>query len=190
MQDIIAKRAVGSSIGFGANISNYSSKDTTADKDTELFGMVEPTDVIQFGLIPEFVGRFPLVVSTHALDVDQLVQVLTEPRNSIYRQYRQVLAMDGVDLHLTRDALETAARLAMDRNTGARGLRSILERALLDTMFEVPSHPDANAVYVCSETIQGREKAKILTGDMTLKKFLEEKGTAADEPDVAREANA
>jgi ATP-dependent Clp protease ATP-binding subunit ClpX len=189
MQDIIAKRTVGSSIGFGANISNYSSAETNAEKDTELFGMVEPTDVIQYGLIPEFVGRFPLVVSTHALDVDQLVRVLTEPRNALYRQYRQMFAMRGVDLHLTQGALETAARLAMARNTGARGLRSILERALLDAMFEVPDHPDANAVYVCSRTIEGLEKATILSGTETLKKFLEETAEDVDEEE-AQEASA
>ena len=151
--------------------------------------MVEPTDVIQYGLIPEFVGRFPLVVSTHALDVDQLVRVLTEPRNALYRQYRQMFAMRGVDLHLTQGALETAARLAMARNTGARGLRSILERALLDAMFEVPDHPDANAVYVCSRTIEGLEKATILSGTETLKKFLEETAEDVDEEE-AQEASA
>ena len=172
LQDIIARRTINSSIGFNANISSYKSNDTTATKDSALFGLVEPGDVVKYGLIPEFVGRFPLVVSTHALDVDQLVRVLKEPRNALYRQYRQMFAMRGIDLVLTDDALVATSELAMERNTGARGLRSILERSMLDAMFEVPSMPNVHTVYVDENVIRGVTPAMMISGDDTVEDAL------------------
>jgi ATP-dependent Clp protease ATP-binding subunit ClpX len=184
LQDIIARRTINSSIGFNAKISSYKSENTTATKDSALFGLVEPGDVVKYGLIPEFVGRFPLVVSTHALDTEQLVRVLKEPRNALYRQYRQMFAMRGIELVLTDDALEATAELAMARNTGARGLRSILERALLDAMFDVPSMPDVHTVYVDGDAVRGVTSASIITGDQTLEAFLMQKeADALDEED-------
>ena len=188
LQDIIAKRTVNSSIGFGACISSYSSKDANVAKDSHLFGMVEPADIVSYGLIPEFVGRFPLVVSTLALDVPQLVRVLTEPRNALYRQYRQMFAMRGIDLHFSDEALEAAAELAMARNTGARGLRSILERALLDPMFEVPDMPDVNAVYVDAAAVRGQGPARILSGSETLESFLGQDQDIGEEDELEEAA--
>ena len=186
LQDIIAKRTINSSIGFEATLSTYKSdsKDS-ARKDSELFEAVEPGDVVKYGLIPEFVGRFPLVVSTHALDIEQLIQVMTEPENSIYRQYRQMFAMNGIELVFSEDAFETIAVLATSRNTGARGLKSIVEQALLDVMFEVPSTHDVHTVYVNAETIQGTKPALVVCGDDKLENYLdneeveEESGTEA-----------
>ena len=156
-----------------------------------MFGLVEPNDVVKYGLIPEFVGRFPLVVSTHALDTEQLVRVLKEPRNALYRQYRQMFAMRGIDLVLTDDALSTTAELAMARNTGARGLRSILERSLLDAMFDVPSLPNAHTVYVDADTVNGITPATVLSGDDTLENFLNTKSKEMenDDDDVAVAVN-
>jgi len=191
LQDIIARRTINSSIGFNAKISSYKSENTTATKDSALFGLVEPNDVVKYGLIPEFVGRFPLVVSTHALDTEQLVRVLKEPRNALYRQYRQMFAMRGIDLVLTDDALSTTAELAMARNTGARGLRSILERSLLDAMFDVPSLPNVHTVYVDADTVNGITPATVLSGDDTLENFLNTKSKEMenDDDDVAVAVN-
>ena len=116
--------------------------------DTELLQLVEPEDLMKYGMIPELVGRLPVIASVDPLDVGALRAILTEPRNALVRQYRKLFEMDNVELVFTDEALQTAAEQAIDRETGARGLRSIIETALLDVMYEIPSRPEVRKVIV------------------------------------------
>ncbi|MHB8625025.1 MAG: ATP-dependent Clp protease ATP-binding subunit ClpX [Aggregatilineales bacterium] len=156
LDDVIARR-VGTkgTLGFGANAR------PTAGK-TELLRQVSPDDLIQFGMIPEFVGRMPVHVNVDPLDHAALMQILVEPRNALVRQYQQLLALDNVELTFTPEALSTAAALALKRETGARGLRTILEGALLDVMYEVPGHTDIQRVVVDREAIEHIRRPLIL----------------------------
>ncbi|MDH0864260.1 ATP-dependent Clp protease ATP-binding subunit ClpX [Mitsuaria sp. GD03876] len=134
LEKVIANRSEKSGIGFGAAVKSKSEK-----KVGELFREVEPGDLIKFGLIPELVGRLPVIATLGELTEDALVQILTEPRNALVKQYQQLFSMDGVELEVRPSALSAVARKALARKTGARGLRSIVEHALIDTMFELPS---------------------------------------------------
>ena len=120
-------------MGFGATLRVKN--DRTAD---DAFADVMPEDLLKFGMIPEFIGRLPVITSVHNLDRDALIQILTEPRNALVKQYRRLFELDGVDLEFTDDALEAVADQAILRGTGARGLRAILEEVLLSVMYEVP----------------------------------------------------
>ena len=135
LEKVIQERTEKSGIGFGADIRLSSSGDRVA----ELMSELEPQDLIKFGLIPELVGRLPVVATLHELDEDALIRVLTEPRNALVKQYQKLFSLEGVTLEIRADALSAIARKAMARKTGARGLRSIIESALLDTMYELPS---------------------------------------------------
>jgi len=134
LEKVISNRSEKSGIGFGASVKSKSEK-----KVGELFREVEPGDLIKFGLIPELVGRLPVIATLGELTEDALVQILTEPRNALVKQYQQLFSMDGVELEVRPSALSAVARKALARKTGARGLRSIVEHALIDTMFELPS---------------------------------------------------
>jgi len=134
LEKVIQNRSEKSGIGFGAAVKSKSEK-----KVGELFREVEPGDLIKFGLIPELVGRLPVIATLGELTEDALVQILTEPRNALVKQYQQLFSMDGVELEVRPSALGAVARKALARKTGARGLRSIVEHALIDTMFELPS---------------------------------------------------
>jgi ATP-dependent Clp protease ATP-binding subunit ClpX len=134
LEKVIQNRSERSGIGFGASVKSKSEK-----KVGELFREVEPGDLIKFGLIPELVGRMPVVATLGELTEDALVQILTEPKNALVKQYQQLFSMDGVELEVRPSALGSIARKALARKTGARGLRSIVEHALIDTMFELPS---------------------------------------------------
>ncbi|WP_343628568.1 ATP-dependent Clp protease ATP-binding subunit ClpX [Roseateles sp.] len=134
LEKVITNRSEKSGIGFGASVKSKSEK-----KVGELFREVEPGDLIKFGLIPELVGRLPVIATLGELTEDALVQILTEPRNALVKQYQQLFSMDGVELEVRPSALNAVARKALARKTGARGLRSIVEHALIDTMFELPS---------------------------------------------------
>ena len=134
LEKVIQNRSEKSGIGFGASVKSKSEK-----KVGELFREVEPGDLIKFGLIPELVGRLPVIATLGELTEDALVQILTEPRNALVKQYQQLFSMDGVELEVRPSALSAVARKALARKTGARGLRSIVEHALIDTMFELPS---------------------------------------------------
>lgn len=134
LEKVIQNRSEKSGIGFGAAVKSKSEK-----KVGELFREVEPGDLIKFGLIPELVGRLPVIATLGELTEDALVQILTEPRNALVKQYQQLFAMDGVELEVRPSALNAVARKALARKTGARGLRSIVEHSLIDTMFELPS---------------------------------------------------
>lgn len=135
------------------------------------FDASEPNDLVRYGLIPEFIGRFPVIVSTKGLDEDQLVNVLTVPKNALIKQYKYLFALSDVDFHISDCGLRELARIAYKRGTGARGLRSITEKLLLETMFVVPSHPSAHTVYVDGEAVLGERKPILLKHDMTVEKF-------------------
>jgi ATP-dependent Clp protease ATP-binding subunit ClpX len=135
LEKIIQDRSEKSSIGFEADIKSKSDGRNVG----EILRELEPEDLIKYGLIPEFVGRLPIVATLEELDEEALVSILTEPKNALVKQYQKLLKLEGVDLEIREDALRAVAKKAMDRKTGARGLRSILETALLDTMYELPS---------------------------------------------------
>lgn len=136
LSKVVADRLGKGAIGFG---NAATARNLT---ETELLRLVQPEDLMAFGLIPELVGRLPVITSVEPLDRDTLVRILTEPKNAVIRQFEQMFKLDGVELTFTEEALLTAADLASARETGARGLRSIIESALLDVMFEIPSHKD------------------------------------------------
>ncbi len=148
LDKVIENRIGKKSIGFNADIQT--------DKkivDTELLGKVQPQDLVKFGIIPEFVGRVPVVVTLDQLDEETLVSILTEPKSSIVKQYKKLFEYDDVDLEFEDDALREVAKEAMERATGARGLRAILESAMTDVMYEVPSNDQIKKVTITKETI-------------------------------------
>jgi ATP-dependent Clp protease ATP-binding subunit ClpX len=154
LTDIIAERvARRGRLGFpGTRSSDGSGKTEPA----ELLHHMTPDDLMRYGMIPELVGRLPVTVGVDPLDFAALRAILTEPRNALVRQYLRLFEMDHVELHFTPESLDVAARKALDRETGARGLRSIIEGALLDVMYEIPSHPEIRKVTVTAEAIDGR----------------------------------
>jgi ATP-dependent Clp protease ATP-binding subunit ClpX len=148
LEKIVESRVGNSGMGFGA-VLRVKTDRTTADA----FSEVMPEDLLKFGMIPEFVGRLPVITSVHNLDREALIRILTEPRNALVRQYRRLFELDGVDLEFTDDALEAIADQAILRGTGARGLRAILEEVLLSVMYEVPSRKDVERVVITSESV-------------------------------------
>jgi ATP-dependent Clp protease ATP-binding subunit ClpX len=166
LESIISQRGKGSAVGFGADV-----RDPDARRQGEVLSEVEPDDLTKFGLIPEFVGRLPVIATLEDLDVDALVQILTEPKNALVKQYQRLFEMEGVGLSFTEDALTAIANKAIHRKTGARGLRSIMEGILLDTMFDLPSLEGVEEVVV---------NAEVVTGDATpLYIYAKSKGEAA-----------
>ena len=149
MEKVIQERTEKSGIGFGADI-----KEKSADeRSSELLQQLEPEDLIKYGLIPEFIGRLPVVATLEELDEEALVRILTEPKNALTKQYQKLLKLEGVDLEFRPDALKQIAIKAMERKAGARGLRSILENALLETMYELPSIEGVRKVIVDGSVI-------------------------------------
>jgi ATP-dependent Clp protease ATP-binding subunit ClpX len=149
LEKVIEQRTEASGIGFSAKVRSKNER-TMSD----MFREVEPEDLIKFGLIPELVGRLPVVATLAELSEDALVQILTEPKNAMVKQYAKLLAMEGVDLEVRASALKAIARKALARKTGARGLRSILEQSLIDTMFELPNISNVEKVVVDESTIE------------------------------------
>lgn len=147
-----------SAIGFHAEV-NVNQEKPSLDV---MLNATQPSDLRKFGLIPEFIGRFPIIAPLEPLDVDALIQVLTEPKNALVKQYQQLFAYDGVNLSFEQDALVEIAQQAIERETGARGLRSILEKLLRKTMFEIPSRTDVEQCIVTAETVHGGEVGLIL----------------------------
>jgi ATP-dependent Clp protease ATP-binding subunit ClpX len=130
---------------------------------TELLRLATADDLLHFGLIPEFVGRIPVLVSVDPLDQEMLVKILTEPKNSIIKQYQRLFSLDHVELVFAEDALQAAAAEAMRFKTGARGLRTIIEEVLLDTMYEIPSRQDVHKCLITADTIKNRSKPLLFT---------------------------
>jgi ATP-dependent Clp protease ATP-binding subunit ClpX len=123
----------------------------------DILSKIMPEDLLKFGLIPEFVGRLPITVTLDALDEDALVQILTEPRNALIKQYQKMLQMDNVELEFKDEAVRAVAREAMRRNTGARALRAIIEDIMLDVMYEIPSRPDISKCVITREVVENHE---------------------------------
>jgi len=149
LEKVIEQRTEASGIGFGASVKSKAQRSLT-----DVFREVEPEDLIKFGLIPELVGRMPVVATLSELSEDALVQILTEPKNALVKQYGKLLSMEGVDLEIRPSALRAIAKRALARKTGARGLRSILEQSLIDTMFELPNTTNVDKVVVDESTIE------------------------------------
>jgi ATP-dependent Clp protease ATP-binding subunit ClpX len=149
LDQVIAKRLGNKGVGFGAKV------ESKADKDVgELFHQCLPEDLVNYGLIPEFIGRLPVVSAVHQLSRPDLVQILTEPRNALVKQFQRFFQFDGIELVFSEDALNSVAQKALERETGARGLRSIIEEVLLDVQFELPSRRDVKKCVVTKETIE------------------------------------
>jgi ATP-dependent Clp protease ATP-binding subunit ClpX len=149
LEKVIENRTEASGIGFGATVRSKKQRSLT-----DVFNEIEPEDLIKYGLIPELVGRMPVIASLAELTEDALVQILTEPKNALTKQFGKLLSMEGVDLEIRPSALKAIARKALARKTGARGLRSILEQALIDTMFELPNAGNVEKVVVDESTIE------------------------------------
>jgi ATP-dependent Clp protease ATP-binding subunit ClpX len=149
LEKVIESRTESSGIGFGASVKSKKERSLS-----QVFRDVEPEDLIKFGLIPELVGRMPVVATLSELSEDALVQILTEPKNALVKQYAKLLAMEGVDLEIRPSALKAIAKKALDRKTGARGLRSILELSLIDTMYDLPNVSNVEKVVVDESTIE------------------------------------
>ena len=147
LEEIIVNRLGESSVGFNAKVKS------SFTENIDVFSKVEPQDFIKYGLIPEFVGRLPVITSVDELDKESLIEVLTKPKNALVKQFQKVFELDNVELSFTAGALESIAELAMNRKTGARGLRSILEDTLLDVMYESPSREDIQKIVVSKETV-------------------------------------
>jgi ATP-dependent Clp protease ATP-binding subunit ClpX len=148
LDHIIENRVGRKGLGFGAHIIGKEQRDQS-----DLFGDVMPEDLLKFGLIPEFIGRLPVITTVSPLDKDALIRILTEPRNALVRQYRKLFELDGVELEFTDDSIEAVAEQALLRGTGARGLRAIMEEVLLSVMYEVPSRSDVARVVINREVV-------------------------------------
>ena len=152
LEKIISNRLEGKSIGFGAHVADPDERRTR-----EVLKQIEPEDLLKYGLIPEFVGRLPVTATLEDLDIAALVKILSEPKNALVKQYRKLFEMEDVGLSFTDDALEAVAKKAIERKTGARGLRSILEAILLDTMFDLPTFDGVDEVVVDKDVVEGRK---------------------------------
>jgi ATP-dependent Clp protease ATP-binding subunit ClpX len=158
LDKVIERRIGHKGVGFGANIESRTQRDTGA-----LFERVLPEDLMQYGLIPEFIGRLPVCSAVHQLSRDDLITILTEPRNAIVKQFQRFFAFDGIELVFSGDAQKAVADKALERETGARGLRSIIEDILLDVQFELPSRRDVKKCVVTKETVDRGVKPTLVT---------------------------
>ena len=154
---VISQRGKGSAMGFGADVRDIDERGIG-----EIFKQLEPEDLLKFGLIPEFVGRLPVLATLEDLDKDALVTILTQPKNALIKQYQRLFEIEDTKLTFTEDALEAIAEKAIERKTGARGLRSILENTLLDTMFELPGMEDVSEVVINDEVITSTEAKPLM----------------------------
>ena len=163
LEKVIRRRTEKGGIGFGAQVKNVDDN----KRDVELLHQVEPEDLIKYGLIPEFVGRVPVVTTLDELDETALMQILTEPKNALTKQFAKLFKMEGVELEFREAALKAIAKRALDRRTGARGLRSIIEQALLDTMYDLPSLKGVSKVVIDEGLIKGESQPLLIYSDQT-----------------------
>lgn len=163
LERIVESRMEASTIGFGAKIADRKHMDVGA-----LLKQAMPQDLTKFGLIPEFVGRVPVMVSLDLLDEDALVKILTEPRNAITKQYQKLFELDDVKLEFTPEAVHSIAHMAVERKTGARGLRSIMENVMMDMMYEIPSDSNVGICTVTSDAVEGKGEPEIVYRDLTV----------------------
>ena len=159
IEKILANKGRGTTIGFGADVKEPNSKGVG-----ELLGKLEPEDLLKYGLIPEFVGRLPVFATLEDLDESALISILTEPKNALVKQYQRLFDMEGVKLEFSEDSLSAIAKKAIERKTGARGLRSIMENMLMDTMYEVPDKEGIEKVIVSKETVDDNKPPVYVLG--------------------------
>ena len=162
LDKIIAARGRGTSIGLGADVRGQDDRNTG-----EILAEVEPEDLLKFGLIPEFVGRLPVIATLEDLDEDALIEILTKPKNALVKQYQRLFEMEDVSLTFRQDALDSVAKRAVERKTGARGLRSIMETILLDTMFDLPGLDGVEEVVINEDTVEDGAKPIFIYADRT-----------------------
>ena len=181
IEKIIGSRIDKKSIGFGGEVEDKSKKDIS-----ELLKQIAPQDFVKFGMIPEFIGRVPIIVTLDLLDEEALMRIITEPKNAMVKQYKKLLEFDGVELVFEEDAIREIAKQSAERKTGARGLRAIMEKTMLDTMFAIPSEDKAVKCIVTVAAVKGEEKPQIVYSDdkppkkgITLKKKTTNKGEIA-----------
>ncbi len=160
LERIIAQRGKGSGIGFGAEVKSPEDRRTG-----EVLKTLEPEDLLKFGLIPEFVGRLPVVATLEDLDEPALIQILSEPKNALVKQYQRLFELEGVKLTIAEEAMRSIARKAIDRKTGARGLRSIMEAILLDTMFDLPAMDGVQEVVISRDVVEGDARPLLIYAD-------------------------
>ncbi|MDP9427065.1 MAG: ATP-dependent Clp protease ATP-binding subunit ClpX [Actinomycetota bacterium] len=169
LEDVIRQRVGKRSIGFGGEVER-----SPEEEDSKILGSAQPEDLLKYGLIPEFVGRLPIISTLRTLDEADLIRILTEPKNALVRQYRQFFRYDKVDLTFTDDAMKAVAELALERGTGARGLRSILETALLPTMYELPSRSEVTKCVVDADTVRQGVQPTLVTASGKVKYSYDE----------------
>ena len=160
LDKLVAQRSGKRSLGFNANITNK--EDLSLSK---LFAKAEPEDLVKFGMIPEFIGRVPVIATLEELDEAALVNILTQPKNALTKQYTKLLEYDGVTLEFEPDALDAIAKEAIKRNTGARGLRAIVEQAMLDVMYDLPGDQTIKKCVITKNSIVKGEKPLLVTGE-------------------------
>ncbi|BDF58282.1 ATP-dependent Clp protease ATP-binding subunit ClpX [Christensenellaceae bacterium] len=175
LDDVVERRTGKKSMGFGADIQSKTNKDVG-----QLFELIESEDLLNYGLIPEFVGRLPVVVNLHSLDKVALVDILKKPKNALTKQFKKLFEIDGVELEFDDDALEEVAKLAIERKTGARGLRTIIESSMMDIMYDIPSRNDILKCVVTKDTIKNK-KPMLVVGEKPEPSKLEQRKTAEPE---------
>lgn len=160
LEDIISKRKGTTALGFIGNVEK------TENGGADIIRDVQPQDLIKYGLIPEFVGRIPITVGLHPLDEKALVNILTEPKNALIKQYKRLIGLDNIELEITDDAVSAVARRAIELKTGARGLRTILENLMIDTMYDLPSSQNVAKVIIDESVVKGSAKPKIVNKEI------------------------
>lgn len=180
LEKIIESRIGKKSIGFGADVFGQKEKDLG-----ELLKQVLPEDFVKFGLIPEFIGRVPVNVSLNPLDQDALVRILKEPKSALVKQYQRLFEMDGVKLTFDDDALSAIAKKALDRKTGARGLRAIVEQVIMDLMYEIPSQTDVTECLITKGVVEGTEDPQIGCSDQKVKATVPKKRVKTSNHEIA-----
>jgi ATP-dependent Clp protease ATP-binding subunit ClpX len=179
LEKVISQRGHETKVGFGADIKSLDDR-----RQGDILAEVEPEDLLKFGLIPEFVGRVPVLATLEDLDEDALITILTQPKNALVKQYQRLFEMEDVKLEFTEGALKEIAIRAIDRKTGARGLRSLLENLLLDTMFEIPGSDDIETVKVTADCVKNNSRPEYIKATKaSKKKKADEKKKAKDEKD-------
>lgn len=171
LENIIQRRIGKKSMGFGAEIQSKEIKDVG-----EVLKHLQPEDLLKFGLIPEFVGRLPVMVTLNLLDKEALIDILTKPKNALVKQYKELFSMDGVELEIDDDALEVVAEKAIERKSGARGLRGILEEVMLDIMYDIPSREDIEKCIITKDTILNKTEPTLVLSDKRKKKKAKKAG--------------
>ena len=173
LEKMINERIGKNSIGFGAKIESKSEIDKY-----KIYSQLLPQDLLKFGLIPEFVGRLPIIATLQELDRDTLIEIITKPKNALVKQYKKLFELDGVELEFEKEALELIVDKAIQRNTGARGLRSILEEIMRDVMFEIPSNPKIEKCIITKQVVEKNEKPEIVINENKKERVIRKKRVA------------